>query len=425
MEQQQQIKLELLLSIKDDLFKQKSTLEQLLLDERNYSEELENRIRSMNEEYSASLERSEKSGESFLEKITNLMQESESLQKENLELKLKLKEKEDQIFYLQENKFKFSNFNGIAEEYKKRVEEMTVLYSKCEKERENLQNIVKNSAQINEKLFKSHSKDELEEINKNLLKNLKDFQDELKFYKLQQVELKLENAMIKENNQKLSEMFQEAQSKVNSLESDNSTFNENLQKITDSLQIVEDKLKVSELEKKSALDELRQVQSLKEKLEKEMEEFKCKVMQSVKLERSNIDDVDLALDKYFADQGLENLFVKFSTGLYVYGTKKVNVSLKQGSIVCRVSGAYYLIEEFLKVDYQEKKIVRTVLGSPVNSRNKSFNFNAKHHKTNSLVSHLVSPSNKNRLRLSFDFENQSNEKVNREKVKSFKMNTSL
>lgn len=423
MEPQQQIKLDLINSLKDDLSKQKSILEQLLHDERKYSEDLENRIQQMNSDYSVILQRSENSAQSFITKINSLVSESESLQKENLDLKLKLKEKEDQIFYLEENlnKFKLCNFNGLAEEYKKRIEEISELYSKCDKDRENLQKILKGSNDQPEIIIKNQSVVELEDINKNLCKTIKDLNDEIKFYKMQQMEIKLENTVLREKNQEYEKSINELMTYTKGIEVESTNLKEKFQSTTQKLEKIAEEAETFKSDKENLSNELKNVQSQKEKLEKEMDEFKCKVMHSAKLERSNIDDVDLALEKYFADQGLENLFVKFSTGLYVYGTRKVNVSLKNGNIVCRVNGNYYLIEEFLKIDKPEKKVTRTVLGSPVNSRNKAFNFTASHNKTSSLVSHLVSPSNKARLRLSFDFENDK--VLHGDKKKTFKIKT--
>jgi chromosome segregation ATPase len=397
LEEQQKIKVNMLSSIKEDLSRQKVSLEKLLRDERTYSEELENRINTMKKQYSEVLQRSEESTQSLMHKLSILTSENQSLQMENMELNLKLKEKEALVFYLEENlnRIKLTNSDILIEEYKKRTEELSDLYNKSEKDRDYLQVILKNSTEATDKIIKSDPASQLEENNKTLLKDIKDLQDELKFHKMQKSELKLENSILKEKNLLFKDPGQ------------------------DKLDYTNLNLKLQEIENvnKNLTQELKIVQEHKEKLEKEMDEYKCKVMQSVRLERNHIDDTDLAMEKYFIGQGLENLFVKISTGLYVFGTKKVNISMKNEKIICRVSGCYYSIEEFLRLDLIEKK--NFVVSSPVSSKRETFTFTGKPSKANSLVSHLVSPTNKGRFRLSLDFESQSNDS----KIKSLKLNS--
>lgn len=394
LEEQQKIKVNLLLSVKEDLSRQKVSLDKLLQDERTYSEELENRIKIMNNQYSEVLHRSEESSTALIQKISTLASENQSLQMENMELNLKLKEKEALIFYLEENlnRIKLTNSDILIEEYKKRAEELSKLYQKSEKDRDYLQVILKNSTEVTDKITKSDPASQLEENNKTLLKDIKDLQDELKFHKMQKSELKLENSILKEKNFQFKDPGQ-----------DYTNFNSKLEEL--------------ENENKKLMQELRTLEEQKEKLEKEMDEYKCKVMQSVRLERNHIDDTDLALEKYFIGQGLDNLFVKISTGLYVFGTKKVNISLKNEKIICRVAGCYYFIEEFLKLDQMEKK--NLTVSSPVSNKREAFTFPGKHNKTSSLVSHLVSPTNKGKFRLSLDFESQSTDC----KIKSLKLNS--
>lgn len=386
-EEQQKIKIDLLLSIKDDLSKQKTSLEKLLKDEQKYSEELENRIQLLNKQFAEVLQRSEESSKSLMEKITALASENQLYHKENLDLKLELREKELKIFYIQEHLTRISVTNSDIqiEEYKKRTEELSDLYMKSEKERDFLQNFLKSSTESSEKIIKSVPTSQLEESNKSLIKDIRDLQDEIKFHKLQQTELKLENSILKESNNRTASQESEKIDKLS--------------------------LRVKELESEnlSLASQVKTLQEQKDKLEKEMDEFKCKVMHSARLERSHIDDIDLALEKYFAGQGLENQFVKISSGLYVFGTKKVNILMRNEKIVCRVDGCYYFIEEFLKVDQSEKKGIG--VGSPASAKREKVSVVGKHGRNSTWVSHLVSPQNKTRPKLSFDFDNLGEDRM--------------
>ncbi|OMJ83261.1 hypothetical protein SteCoe_15849 [Stentor coeruleus] len=398
---QLKIKNELLASVKDDLFKQKNSLEAILNEERDYVTSLENKIKQVSQDYSEALKRSEDRDGSFLQKLNTLVKENSELQKENYQLSCEVKTLESENFYMQENmkRISFFNFETFLVEYSRKIDEISEMYYKSEKERDALQNMLKGSDEIAEKIIKSTNSStvHLENQNKTLLKDIKDLQDELKFYKLQQTEVKIEEANLREiiciKDQKLQEIkktLEDSKYEVDQFKNKN-------EELKNQLKIAQDE---------------------NDKLEHEMSEYKCKVMQSVKLERTRLDDIDLMLEKYFADQNLENLFVKISTGLYVYGTKKINVSIRNGLLICRVGGGYLVLEEFLRQEQGEKQVQRkTTTNSPLNSIRNTFNFPVKHGKTNSLVSHLVSPKQRGRLTMSFDMENTAVDKIIDEKPK--------
>ncbi|OMJ79857.1 hypothetical protein SteCoe_19997 [Stentor coeruleus] len=86
------------------------------------------------------------------------------------------------------------------------------------------------------------------------------------------------------------------------------------------------------------------------------------------------DSIDQSLEEYHTGHGIKNNFNKFNRGVYEFGNRKVNVSLKNGSIVCRVGGGYIQIDDFLKIYSQalinsQKKTVnpRGQSTSPVRS----------------------------------------------------------
>ena len=279
------------------------------------------------------------------------------------------------------------NSNDFISEYKKKIDEITEMYYKSEKERDSLQLLLKDSDEVIEKIIKSSntSSNHLENHNKLLLKDIKDLQDELKFYKLQQSEEKIDEQYTKSFLEKKNEKISKLKAKIENLEKDFSNA----------------KNEISELSKRITV-----LQNDKEKLELELVDLKCKSIQALKLERTRIDEIDMMLEKYFSDQNLENLFVKISTGLYVYGTKKVNVLIKSENLICRVGGGYLLIDEFIKQEQFNKSCRRCLSNvSPLNSGRNSFIFPSNHCKTNSLISHLVSPKQRTRMTMSFDIEN--------------------
>lgn len=61
------------------------------------------------------------------------------------------------------------------------------------------------------------------------------------------------------------------------------------------------------------------------------------------------DEVDKLLDEYHNTHGIDNRFLKIAPGLYIFGSKKLNVLIKNDCIICRVGGGYMMIDEFLKL----------------------------------------------------------------------------
>jgi hypothetical protein len=93
-----------------------------------------------------------------------------------------------------------------------------------------------------------------------------------------------------------------------------------------------------------------------EVLEREFTNLKCKNITTRKLEKIKLDEIDFQLEQYLFEQGIENLFVKMAHGVYIYGTKRVNISLKKDNrLICRTGGGYTPIDQFLKL-YQNTEV---------------------------------------------------------------------
>lgn len=410
-----EMKIELLNSIKADLSKQKHSLEEMLAEERKYIESLENKIHDMNKDYADSMKRSQERDSQLMQKLNMIMKENTELQRVNCRLNNDDQEKENAIFYLKENlnKLKLVNSASFAVEYKKRLDEITELYYKSEKERDSLQLVIKGSDEVAEKIIKSSNSSSchLEAHNKALLKDIKDLQDELKFYRLQHSQSKIEEET-RNSQATSSEALQKKSEKVKTLKTTLQSLQNDLLFTRAELSSFKSQLSISKLDLDSAKTEIcdfsKRISSLegtKERLELELIQLKCSSLKSLKEEKLKLDDIDKMLNKYFSDQSLENLFVKISSGLYVYGTRKVNVMIKKGNLICKENGIYMFIDEFIKRD--EGFFCRSSsIYSPLSGLKESFVMPSRVGKTNSLVSHLVSPRQGMRLGFSADFDRE-------------------
>lgn len=374
---QYKMKIDLLDSIKQDLIQQKVSLQEMLVQERNYINALETKAQNLSKDYSDSLKRSEEREKQFIKRLNCAIKENSDMQKSFYVLSCELQKKENAIFYLQEELKRLKLINSVEslEDYTKKIQEITDLYYKSEKERDALQVILKDSGEITEKILKStsNSSSYLESNNKILLKDIKDLQEELKFYKIQHTQLKIEQESLQELLKSKTKQISSLESKVQDYQTDN----------------INKRAQLSDLSQKFTI-----LQEEKNAIEIEIMDLKSKSAQNPKPEKIKNEDIDLMLDKYFSSQGLDNNFIKVSSGLYFYGNRKINVSVKNENLVCRVGGGYMIIDEFIKSELSEKNNARSSsITSPLNSFRNTFTFCANHGKTKSLISHLVSPKN--------------------------------
>lgn len=84
--------------------------------------------------------------------------------------------------------------------------------------------------------------------------------------------------------------------------------------------------------------------------------------------------IDERFLEYLQAYGLENEFERLADELYAYGNRKITVSTKGDSLVCRVGGGYIGIEQFLKgvaekISEGEDKVF-SVLATPTKPENK-------------------------------------------------------
>jgi hypothetical protein len=109
---------------------------------------------------------------------------------------------------------------------------------------------------------------------------------------------------------------------------------------------------------------LEENQTLKDQLEavrveqEESERLLTETVSKLPPPRSS-DLIDQLLRDYMQSHRLKNPFVRLAEGLYTFGTKKVSVTVKNGSIIVRVGGGYMFLEEFLRL-YLPKETERKV-----------------------------------------------------------------
>ncbi|OMJ69959.1 hypothetical protein SteCoe_32186 [Stentor coeruleus] len=103
---------------------------------------------------------------------------------------------------------------------------------------------------------------------------------------------------------------------------------------------------------------LGEIAKLKEKLEKEKKVNECLLNQVREKNCKEIDNKVKGADEkfleYLKNYGIEEKFDRVMDGIFVYGNKKVSVTIKNGCLICKVGGGYMGIEKFLKSYFNEK-----------------------------------------------------------------------
>lgn len=103
---------------------------------------------------------------------------------------------------------------------------------------------------------------------------------------------------------------------------------------------------------------LGEIARLREKLEQEkknnenllsqVREKNCKEIEN------KVKGADEKFLEYLKNYGIEEKFGRVMDGVFVYGSKKVSVAIKNGCLICRVGGGHMGIEKFLKSYLNEK-----------------------------------------------------------------------
>ncbi|OMJ67326.1 hypothetical protein SteCoe_35533 [Stentor coeruleus] len=321
------------------------------------------RLEHLQREYEEALKRAEERDMENLQKIKELADGQIALQIENNRLNSLVAERNLQITYLNERLTKAS------------IESYEADYVKQKEMCGELTNELENAHEKIEKL-----------------------DEELRMYKEMNKSLNLNKVnacqIHEEENQKLQQQVIGLKQKVFEMQKSEKKMSEKLE--SDLIRQIKDLDEKLEQSEKSNHDLHSEIIDLKNEIsnqEKVLNDLKCHTEGS-KTDRPIIrddrarsprnirrkDSIDQSLEEYHAGHGIKNNFIKFNRGVYEFGNRKVNVSLKNGSIICRVGGGYIQIDDFLKIyshsliNSQKKTInPRGQSTSPIRSI-KSFSF---------------------------------------------------
>lgn len=367
-----------------DLLLEKQNLEEMISRERNYIKNLETKITEATSEYNQYLFKSQERDLNFMQKLADYIKENSELHQLNQESKFHLEEKNNHILFLEEKLKSLTHFQPITaqnseflhnnsnesfqlksstEEFYSEIIKSQVrledMYASCLKNQEKDQNELltyKNCfKQENEKITKENKilNDQVANYETQISKLL--FEKELLSKELsntyQNLTRESESKKNHENNQILESILHETFNDLKPI--DNSKFsNKSVQYCdnSDSDLIKNLNSSINELQGKlKTLEEDYQINQL------ELSQYKCKLLHKIKLERISIDEIDLLLEQFCNDYNLNNLFIKVFSGVYVYMSKQISLTIKNGKLICRHGGITMEIDEFLKNEFQNKK----------------------------------------------------------------------
>ena len=308
----------------------------------------DNKFGCLQQEYEAALKRSEDRDTKNLQKVQELAEYQIKFQIEINSLKNQIEKRTLENSHLQERirKLATENYESQYLKYKDQAEGFTKQIQAYEDEKKLLEQRIAQSLDL--------------AVSLSIVKSSCHFHDE-EILKLQQQNSQLKQKILEDQKPQEKRFSDKLEAEL-------------IRQIKD----LDEKLECSESSKMeliSEMNDLKQELFAQEKLINEMKEY----IEGSKTERLQIkddrarspkstrrkDSIDRSLEEYHAGQGIKNNFVKFSRGLYEFGNRKVNVSMKNGTIVCRVGGGYVQIDDFLNI----------YMGSLTNSLKKNYSRN--------------------------------------------------
>lgn len=312
------------------------------------TEKFDNRFQKLQEEYEASLKRAEDRDLKNLQRIQELVDKQIELQIQISQLSSSLSLKDHEIFALNE-KIKKLSIENWESEYLAIKQFSESAYSEAETYKSQIEKLKQDLQESNEIAMS------LTSINLNNCPS-------------HEIEIQKLNTQIFSLKQTIIELQRNSSKRVNDkMEAE----------LIKQIKELDEKLEESENTKQDLLlelTELKQELSIQERLISELKGF----IEGNKTERLSVrenrarsplasrrkDSIDRSLEEYHVGQGIKNNFVKLGKGLYEFGNRKVNVSMKNGTIICRVGGGYVQIDDFLNI------YAASIAGSPKKSYNR-------------------------------------------------------
>ena len=412
-------------SLNSDLAQEKNNLEEMISCEREYIQNLEKKINEVGLDYNKSLEKSEERDSDFVHRLSDIMKENTKLHQKNQKLRFKLQEKDNHILTLQEDfdKIKIEDFKeayNVSESGNFFYGEILSSQKKIE---ELYQKIFK--AEEGQKFFVNENVVTMTKGISELNKEISSLKEKTIDYEHQITSLKQENNLLQTELNTTAKKLSIAEEQVSAFQSkpkpeftiesfkdtfDNTFDSENSSSVV--LKTVKNKENLSTSENEKIKDLNKTIQGLNEKIalvqeEKqevllELSQIKCKLMQDIKLERIKIDEVDLLLEKFCFDHMIDNFFIKIFNGVYIYMSKQVSVSIKNGNLLCKHGGFSLTIDEFLKNELfiAKKKMQKNIQSALKSKKSERLNLslNTSHSPKSSIKTSLDAEPHDEKIR---------------------------
>lgn len=362
-----EIKIQRLQNLNKSLQQEKNCVEEMLTHEREYIKTLEGKIKENLLVHSENLKKAEERDSIFVNRLAEIMKENSDLQQKVQKLNFSLEETKNSV--------KYSETRGCAGcDISEKLVDSSDFYSIIRFSQENLEILYKNMSKANEELIGQANftlNKALKSENDQLALELKNITD-----KLQETEKELKE--VSELKDKLLSEATEQDSKLSEKSKELDILYQKLKQDTmentslyDSLEIPPQSLNSSKLstENQDRLQDLEakinHLESQNSKLSMEIFQLKSKTIQELKLERMKVDTLDLQIEKFCLENGFENLFIKIFSGLYLFGSKQVNISCEKDQIICRFGGFTTSISAFLRNESQKGVLVASNMNEKI------------------------------------------------------------
>jgi hypothetical protein len=237
----------------------------------------------------------------------------------------------------------FNISDEINIELKNTVQRLSSLLDIEKKSKENVLKDIEN--------IKNRYLNELAESKKRENEILHEFKEAESRYnetKFELTKLKLEIKSLQTENSRLSQTLQDNQT----------LYLNNISELTQKLQVFEENQSESEkiLFRLSGIaganteifDKLKEKDNIIKNLHKEIHELKTinNSMQASK-QNTNIDELEETIQKYLITLKIPGTLIRDKEQIYIYGSKKVSILLKDGQLLCRFGGVFKPFDEYM------------------------------------------------------------------------------
>ncbi|CAG9317958.1 unnamed protein product [Blepharisma stoltei] len=426
-----------LLEVKNDIEKQARSFETLYKEEKYQREHLEKQVNKLAQEFEVYVDTIGKKEKSMLNELENKEKEIGEMTQKISELSMRLKNAEHEKEELKE-KLEISSCKDSANKLQERLHQVLELFEESEFQRKLLQEKLEQASSQNEEQLKNFTEklssstkyleneisrlnSDLRDSHKKIAETENTLEERENEYSVKLQASKVESLQLKETSFKLEEKEKENKE----LKIQLTTFSNKLRQSYDDIgqqaeqiKILTDRLATT---KKKNYEQFQQIK-LKESKSRDTTPRDSSLSKS-KLLSENADERFI---EYLKNYGVENQFNKVAEGVYGFGgNKKVSVSIKNGSLVCRVGGGYMMIDQFLRLFITQERRgededSHKLLGALISPRDRIFSPNTFVHKRSNTFSLYSESPRRSRKQLEEEGEilNEENDFVYQDTDKS-------